>query len=149
MTYRPSRRRSLVTSSARWSSRPTRHCNCDDAVFDDGLATRTSTITYQSLHDATKTLPNATETSFLHNVRLRTGDALGIRHNIKLTGGAQKSVPRRTEEPASMELLSCSALGLPNPYFGLTNLRTTESSEQKAVNVVVGLTNLLTAEPAE
>ena len=30
----------------------------------------------------------------------------------------------------------------PGPYVGLTNLRTTEPSEQKAVNFVVGLQNL-------
>ena len=43
--------------------------------------------------------------------------------------------------------LSVHAFGLPNPYFGLTNLRTTEPLEQKAVNVVVGLTNLRNEEP--
>ena len=48
MTYRPSWRRSRVTSSARPSSSPTRHYDCDDAGYADGLATRTSTITYQT-----------------------------------------------------------------------------------------------------
>ena len=59
MTYRPSRRRSRVKSSARRSSRPTRHC--DDADFTDGLATRTSTITHHPVRGATETTPNATK----------------------------------------------------------------------------------------
>ena len=36
--YRPSRRRSRVTSSSRRISSPTRHCDCDDVDFADGLA---------------------------------------------------------------------------------------------------------------
>ena len=61
MTCRPSRRRSRVTSSAQWSSRPTCHCDCDDADFADGLVTRTSTITHHPVRGATKTTQNATK----------------------------------------------------------------------------------------
>ena len=60
MTSRPSLCRSRVTSSARRSSRSTLHCDCDDAGFADGLATRTSTITQHPVRGATKTTPNAT-----------------------------------------------------------------------------------------
>ena len=60
MTYRPSRRRSRITSSARRSARPTSHCDGVDAGFDDGLDTRTSTITHHPVRGATKTTPNST-----------------------------------------------------------------------------------------